>query len=187
MSTDLEKYLKENRKKLDVESPDDESIWEGIHSGMQNNKHGSEKPPGKIILMRLRNIAAIVFIALLAGYVISDIIGDISLNRKITLASIDSELGQKEKDYKELIRYKKQEIGSFDDIDNVIVNELVEELNRLDTIYNNVMDDLNRNGYNEKIVNIIFDTYEKKMRILELIIMENNKTQKYENEEKIAL
>ncbi|HDZ42220.1 MAG TPA: hypothetical protein ENH59_11170 [Bacteroidetes bacterium] len=187
MSTDLEKYLKENRKKLDVESPDDESIWEGIRSGIHNEKNGSEKPRGKIILMRFRNIAAIVLIALLAGYVISDIIGDISLNRRITLASIDNELGKKEKDYKELIRYKKQEIGSFDDIDNVIVNELVEELNRLDTIYNTVMDDLNRNGYNEKIVNIIFDTYEKKIRILELIIMETNKTQKYENQENIAL
>ena len=69
----------------------------------------------------------------------------------------------------------------------MIVNELVEELNRLDTIYNTVMDDLNMNGYNEKIVNIIFDTYEKKIRILELIIMETNKTQKYETEENIAL
>jgi hypothetical protein len=187
MSPDLEKYLKENRKKLDIESPDDKSIWEGIRSGMQDKKHESEKPRGKIIIMRLRNIAAIVLIALLAGYVISDIIGDISFNRRITLASIDSELGRKEKDYKALIRYKEQEIGSFDDIDNVIVNELVGELNRLDTIYSTVMDDLNRNGYNEKIVNIIFDTYEKKIRILELIIMETNKTQKYENEEKIAL
>ena len=187
MSTDLEKYLRENRKKLDVESPDDDSIWDGIRSGMQNKKYESEKPRGKIIIMRLRNIAAIVLIALLAGYAISDIIGDISLNRRITLASIDSALGQKEKDYKELVRYKEQEIGSFDDIDNVIVNELVVELSRLDTIYDTVMDDLNRNGYNEKIVNIIFDTYEKKIRILELIILETNKAEKYENEEKIAL
>lgn len=187
MSTDLEKYLKENRQKLDVESPDDNSIWEGIRSGINNNMTGKEPARGKIILMRLRNIAAIILIALLAGYVINDIIGDLTLNKKITLASINHDLGQKEKDYKELIKYKKQEIGSFDDIDNLIVLELIEELNRLDTIYNTVMDDLNSNGYNEKIVHIIFDTYEKKIRILELIIMETNKTQKYENEENIAL
>lgn len=187
MSTDLDKYLKENRTKLDVENPDDESIWEGIRSGIQNVSTGSKKPRRKMIFMRVSNIAAIVLIALLAGYVINDIIGDITLGRKITLASISSELGQKEKDYKELISYKEREIGPFDEIENVIVNELVEELNRLDTIYDTVMDDLNRNGYNEKIVNIIFDTYEKKIRILELIIMETNKIQKYENEENIAL
>ncbi len=187
MSTDLEKYLKENRNKLDVESPDDNSIWEGIRSGIQNERTGSEKPRGKIILMRFRNIAAIVLIALLAGYVINDIIGDITLGRKITLASIDSKLGQKEKDYKKLIRYKKQEIGSFDEIDNVIIRELIEELNRLDTIYNTVMDDLNKNGYNEKIVNTIFDTYEKKVQILELIIRETNKQENNENKENIAL
>ncbi len=187
MSTDLDKYLREKRTKLDVESPDDESIWEGIRSGLQTVGTGSRRPRRKIILMRVSNIAAIVLIALLAGYVINDIIGDITLGRKITLASINTELGQKEEDYKELISYKKQEIGPFDEIDNVIVNELVEELNRLDTIYNTVMDDLNTNGYNEKIVNIIFDTYEKKIRILELIIMETNKTQKYETEENIAL
>jgi hypothetical protein len=29
MSTELEKYLKKNRKSLDVEIPDDASIWEG--------------------------------------------------------------------------------------------------------------------------------------------------------------
>jgi len=187
MSTDLDKYLKENRTKLDVENPDDESIWEGIRSGIQTPGTRSKKPRSKMIFMRVSNIAAIVLIALLAGYVINDIIGDITLGRKITLANINSELGQKEKDYKELISYKKQEIGPFNEIDNVIVNELVEELNRLDTIYNTVMNDLNRNGYNEKIVNIIFDTYEKKIRILELIIRETNKTQKYENEENIAL
>lgn len=187
MSTDLEKYLKENRKKLDVESPDDCSIWEGIRSGLKGGRSVGSKTRGKIILMRVRNFAAIVLIALLAGYVINDIIGDITVSRKITLATIDSELGQKEKDYKELISYKKQEIGPFNEIENVIVNELVEELSRLDTIYNTVMDDLNRNGYNEKIVNIIFDTYEKKIRILELIILETNKIKKYENEENIAL
>ena len=187
MSTDLEKYLKNNRDKLDVESPDDSSIWEGIRSNIIKEKTTENRSRGKIILMRFRNIAAVVLIALLAGYVINDIVNNITVNRRITLNSIDSNLGKKEREYKELIRYKKQEIGSFDEIDNVIINELIEELNRLDTIYGTIMDDLNKNGYNEKIVNTIFDTYEKKIRILELIILENNKTQEHENEESIAL
>ncbi len=187
MSTELEKYLKKNRKSLDVEIPDDTSIWKGIQKSRQDKEPGEGKSRGKVILLRLRNLAALMLIALLAGYVINDIIGNIGSGREITLASIDSELAQKERNYKKLISYKKQEIGSFDEIDNIIVSELIEELGRLDTIYDTVMDDLNENGYNEKIVNTIFDTYEKKIKILELIILETNKTQKYENKENIAL
>ena len=187
MSTDLEKYIKQNRKSLDVEIPDDASIWEGIQKGRQESLSGSRKSHGKVILLRMRNLAALILIALLAGYVINDIIGNSGSGREITLASIDSELAQKEKDYQKLISYKRQEIGSFDEIDNIIISELVEELGRLDTIYDTVMDDLNENGYNEKIVNTIFDTYEKKIKILELIILETNKTQKYEDRKNYAL
>lgn len=186
MSTDLEKYLKEHRSELDVESPDDLSIWRHIRSSITGSRKGKSRG-GKVFLMRFRNIAAIALIALLAGYVINDILRENKVGRQITLATIDSKLGDRENDYKELIKYKKEEIGSFDDIENVIIIELIEELNRLDTIYNSVLDDLNTNGYTEDIVNIIFDTYEKKIRILELIILETNKTQKYENEKNMAL
>lgn len=181
MSTELEKYLKKNRKSLDVEIPDDTSIWKGIQKGRKEGTSGNGKSHGRVILLRLRNLAAVIVIALLAGYMINDIIGNIGSGREITLASVDRELAQKERDYRELIKYKKEEIGSFDKIDNLIINELIEELNNLDTIYNTVMNDLRENGYNEKIVNTIFDTYEKKVRILELIILETNKPENDEN------
>jgi len=187
MSTDIEKYLKDHRKDLDVESPDDSSIWEGIRGDITGKGNGNQRRGAKVFVLRFRNIAAIAIIALLVGYVINDVLSDNRISKQITLASINSELGDKENEYKELIKYKKEEIGSFDDIDNIIINELIEELDRLDTIYNTVLDDLNTNGYTEDIVNIIFDTYEKKIRILELIILETNKTQKYENEKNIAL
>ncbi len=187
MSTDIEKYLKGNRDELDVEYPDDTIIWEGIRSGIRKDNTAVPGESGKNFLMRIRNIAAIALIALLAGYVINDIVKENSVNRRITLASIDSDLARKEKEYKRLIKYKKQEIGSFKDIDNIIITELIEEMNRLDTIYNTVMDDLNNYGYNEKIVNTIFDTYEKKIRILELIILETNKPENNENRKDIAL
>jgi len=181
MSTELEKYLKKNRNSLDVEIPDDASIWEGIQKNRLERGAGRGRSRGKLILLRLRNLAALMLIALLAGYLINDIIGNVGSGREITLASIDRDLAKKERDYRELIKYKKEEIGAFNEIDNVIINELIEELNTLDTIYNTVMNDLRENGYNEKIVNTIFDTYEKKVRILELIILETNKPQNDEN------
>jgi len=187
MSTDLEKYLLEQRNKLDVESPDDLSIWEGIRNRQGKKNASLKRPPGKTVMMRVRNIAAIALIALLAGYVINDIADDIGPGKKIALSAINGELAQKERDYRKLIRYKKQELGSFRTTGNIIISELTEELGRLDEIYNTLTSDLKTMGYNEKIINAIFDTYEKKVHILELIILETNKTEKNENRENISL
>lgn len=37
MSIDLEKYLKARRRELDVDSPDDQLIWEGIRQDLQRS------------------------------------------------------------------------------------------------------------------------------------------------------
>ena len=37
MSTELEKYLKNQRETRDVESPDDQLIWEGIRQDLQHS------------------------------------------------------------------------------------------------------------------------------------------------------
>ena len=47
-------------------------------------------------------------------------------------------------------------------------------------MYDQAMKDLNEIGYNEKIINTIFDTYEKKIQILELILLETNNINNYE-------
>ena len=64
------------------------------------------------------------------------------------------------------------------DIFLVLIDQLVE----LDTIYQEAMQDLKQNGYMEQTVNIIFDTYEKRIHILEQIIMESQKNERYEND-----
>jgi len=79
------------------------------------------------------------------------------------------------------------EVGSYNETDNIIIAELLEEIQRLDTIYEQTMKDLSELGYNEKVINTIFDTYEKKIYLLELIILENNKIKKDETDESIFL
>ena len=56
------------------------------------------------------------------------------------------------------------------------------ELDELETIYLDAKNDLENNGYLEQIVEIVFDTYEKRIRILEQIIMESQKLEKYEKD-----
>ena len=45
------------------------------------------------------------------------------------------------------------------------------------------MKDLKELGPNDKVINTIFDTYEQRIRLLELIILEINKTESHEKDE----
>ena len=184
MSTELEKYLKNQREALDVESPDDQLIWEGIRQDLHGSHIRTEK---RRMLIRIRNIAAAIIILVSVGYMINDIIGDRSLGREVSLADIDRDLGAREQEYRTLVSFKEAEAGSFNHVDNLIIAELLEEIQKLDTIYEETMKDLSELGYNEQVIHTIFDTYEKKIYLLELIILENNKIKNHETDKNLFL
>ena len=184
MSIELEKYLKSQRDSLDVESPDDQLIWEGIRQELQDSGTRSDR---RKMLIRIRNMAAVIILVISVGYMIQDILGNRSAGRNFSLADIDQSLGERENEYRTLVSFKQQEAGSYNHIDNVIIAELLEEIQKLDTIYEETMKDLGELGYNEQVIQTIFDTYEKKIYLLELIILENNKIKNHETEENLFL
>jgi hypothetical protein len=187
MSVKLEDYLKRQRKDLDVESPDDNAIWEGIRSEIHSASNEGRKIPGRTKLIRIRNIAATVIILFSLGYIANDIFNSRISGRSVTLSSIDKELGQREKDYKALIIFKTEEVSSYAGSKDIVIEELFGEIKKLDLIYDQAMTDLKELGANEKVINTIFGTYELKIRLLELIILETNKQNSHENNEKIIL
>jgi hypothetical protein len=184
METDLEKYLIKHRPSLDVESPDDPLIWEGIRKDLQ---HPASREGRRRSVIRIRNIAAVAVIVVSIGYMILDIIGDRRSAEEISLSSIDRELGAREKEYRALVGIKCQEAGTFGYPDNSVIAELLEEIEALDTIYKETMKDLGELGYNEQAIQTIFDTYEKKIYLLELIILENNKIKNHEADANLFL
>jgi hypothetical protein len=184
MPTDLEKYLHDHRKELDVESPDDQLIWEGIRQDLQRSRPATGR---RKLWIRIRNMSAIIIIAVSVGYMMVDIIGDRRSSVKITLSDIDRDLGAREQEYRKIVSFKEQEVSSFNQTDNMIIAELFEEIQKLDTIYEETLKDLNELGYNEQVIQTIFDTYEKKIYLLELIILENNKIKNHEKEENLFL
>ena len=184
MKSELEKYLNDQRDSLDVELPDDQLIWEGIRQELQDS--GSRKQK-KVLLMRIRNMAAVLILVISVGYMIQDILGDRRIGGKFSLADIDHSLGMQEKEYINLVSFKKQEVHSLNHVDHVIIAELLEEIEKLDAIYEESMKDLEELGYHEQVIQTIFDTYEKKIFLLELIILENNKIKHHETEENVYL
>jgi hypothetical protein len=187
MSVKLEKFLISQRKNLDVESPDDEAIWKGIQTGLHGKATAGMHLLNKSRIAGIRNIAALAFILFSLGYIANDIINNRIHNRRISLSSIDRELGQRESNYRTLVNFKTEEVRAFAGSDNKIIKELFEEIKNLDMNYDQAMIDLKELGPNEKVIHTIFDTYEQKIRLLELIILETNKNNNYENNEKVIL
>ena len=176
MKINIEKYLKDKRDQLDVEQPDDMMLWEGIRKGIQEEKRTPR--------FNYWRIAAIFLAIFILSYIVYNEISK-EKEREFTLSQINESLGEREKEYQQMIMLKMQAANIQDlsvNMENEILPVLFNELNELDTIYQDAMNDLKQHGYLEQIVNIIFDTYEKRMRILEQIIMESQKLEMYEND-----
>ena len=187
MSVKIEEYLSRQRGNLDVETPDENVIWAGIQKELQREKQPVKQQIGKTMLIRIRNITAVAVILFSLGYIANDIINGRIAGRKISLFSIDSELGRREKEYKTLVNFKTEEVKSFSNSDDVIIKQLFDEIKKLDGVYDQSMKDLKELGPNERVINTIFNTYEQKIRLLELIILETNKINSHESNNKIIL
>jgi hypothetical protein len=160
MSRKLEKYLGAERKNLDVESPDDDSIWKGIEIKLRDKKAESVRKSSRLRLIRYSSIAAVAIILITLGYFSSDLIRKKPAYYKVTLSSINSRLGQREMEYKAKVSFKTNVVSSFRYTNNGVIHQLFRELNKLDTIYSQSMRDLKELGPDERVINTIFDTYD---------------------------
>lgn len=188
MSTELEKYLKNKRSELDTDSPDDEKIWGGIEGRLGASlKKLPAKPGRKISMVMVRNIAASVIIILSLAYITNDIIKDKRIGSAVSLTDYDLLLGEREAEYRKLVSYRENELKSFDIPNNEVINQIFSEIRMLDQIYQEAMSDLKEIGNDDQVVNTIFNVYERKIQLLELVIIETNKTENHENIDESAI
>lgn len=171
MQINLEKYLKENRLKLDSDEPDNDAIWEGIRSGMNKKQN--------ILPTWFWKVAAI-FIFLISGtyFIINETKEDKS--NRISLADISTELGKQEAEFKQLVNLKWEEIEPLLNKGNTDIQFLLDELKGLDEVYNSYESDLGNTDANEEIINALLDYYQKKIRILNRILHEIQKQKSHE-------
>jgi hypothetical protein len=169
-----------------VESPDDDAVWAGIQSGLRHEDRDILSLKNKIRFLRLRNFAATAIILFSLGYIANDIVNRKMSDKPVTLSSIDTDLGRRELEYKTLVNFKTEEVRSITGSEDKIIIQLFEEIRKLDIVYDQAMKDLKVLGSDERVINTIFSTYEQKIRLLELIILETNK-KSHENSEKIIL
>ena len=183
----IENYLEKNRDLLDTAIPDDEKIWGRINTDLSQKGRGREAFRRTGPAVRVLRIAALVFILFSVGYIARDVIGLYREKQVVTLSDINAGLGKKENEYRILVSVKTAEAKAYPQSDSKLIRELFSEIRNLDAVYDQSLRDLKELGYNEKIVNTIFDTYEKKIQLLELIILESNKPSGHENNGKASV
>ena len=166
----LESYIKENRKALDVEKPDEEHLWRSIKKKMGL----SDKSPFLKVTRSVAAIAAITVLSVITAYFIGR-----NQRHDLIFINIDPELAKKE------VLFLNQIDNYSDLIKNTRVNidQLVsgtKEIEYIDDLIHYYSNDLKNNGPNPKLINSLMDLYEKKILILNRMLNEIEKNESHE-------
>jgi hypothetical protein len=137
-------------------------------------KHKSKKP----LYIRIAAIALIVITLSVGGYfryAKKDLSNTID-QKEIKLSDLSPE-------YKEVETYLKNSVSTklkeFEKIEcsktDVSKQQVVNELNNIDTTYRKLQEELKMNGKNEKVINAMINCYQLKVEVLNQVIKQLNK------------
>lgn len=167
----FEEYIRKNRNKLDVEQANEDMLWNGISESLNQDK--------KKNLHIFLKIAASIIILFVIGFFSYQVVA-IRTNQELILANIDPNLAKQEAELQNQIKvyYKAIEQSNFD---KDLLTTNFKDLEYIDTLINQYSKDLNQNGPNTRLLNSLMDLYEKKIRLLNRMLNEIEKSQKNEN------
>ncbi|HDR68516.1 MAG TPA: hypothetical protein ENN61_05635 [Bacteroidaceae bacterium] len=173
---DIEKYMMENRPEFNTEEPK-----EG-HFDRFNKRLISEKRPVKLNFRHIIQIAASIAILVAAGWFIID---KSKSGDKVAGHVIPEEVIEAE-DYfirQVTVRYDQIEGFYFQSEQEKAI--LLDELKDLDIYFQKLMEDLETNPSDERIINAMIRHYQLKLEIMDQIInqLHQIKTQKTGNHE----
>jgi hypothetical protein len=163
---EFENNVLAKRQLMDIDEPDNKRIW----SGIENRLSFYNQKRRRVLISRLAVAASVV---ILISVVLSVRIKKES-GFSLFLSGEMSEFRKKENQYKALVYDKKKQIEKTN-VDTEIIDYYKNDLAMLDSLYRYCIKELSENGYNERTVMILLDTYEKRIRIYERIKIENQK------------
>jgi len=163
MKDKLEKFILENREEFDIHEPGQE-IWGKIEKNIRPRRTLN----WRIVIGR----AAAVILIFAASYMVHDILDN--RNREVAHSRtrkekelIIPELREAEVYYSNLINEKLQEIKPMFSEDPMLEEEIRYDLNQLDSIYEELKNDLRDNIANQEVIEAMIQNYRLRLSILE--------------------
>ena len=175
MKDDFERYIKKNRENLDVEHPPEE-VWQSVRREVGFDQR---RRPG--IMPHFWKIAAL-FLLTLSSVLAVLLFRSINDHEMQSLGDVSYKYRVMEKKYEKEIR----QLTSSLDLDKLNDQEfawMLEELETLDEINRKFRQDLTKNVNQDKVVRVLIDYYEKKIKLLKRIELEINRN---DNEKKTS-
>ena len=167
----LEKFIRDNKDAFNQDSPKT-----GHEDRFQEKlKNFEPQTPKKHVHIWLK-IAAVGLLLIVSSIVVFTIYPDNS--NHTNAAEEQMSLGEVSSEYKEVETYLKgnldNKIQEFEQLQcptgDVEKEEIRKELKALDTVYQELQQDLKHNPKNERIINAMINTYQTKIEILEQVI-----------------
>lgn len=170
----IEEFLNSKKAELDNHEPDINRMWANINNEM-NHKEVRR-------MQFVKWIAASVLVLITVGALVRH---ELIMQEQITsLSQINEELAKREQDYSSQVSQKWTEYNQMEGNSSPMETMLIDELKQLDTLYQKGLDDIKNQGYNERAIIIMLETYEKRLRIIEKLIYEKEKHIRYENRDR---
>ena len=139
----IEDYVDRHRRAMDVEEPDDQIIWDGIHRELNR---------GRRARMQVMRYAAAIIVLFAGSYLIYSLATKPDEPaRIITLADISGELAEQENLFKLVIDEKISEIRAYE-LDEEKYARFYQELEQLDELHQEYVADLQELGDNPRLI-----------------------------------
>ncbi len=177
MKSAFEKYLEAQRSRLDVESPDDALIWEGINRGLQQRKKRRDG-------FFWKAAAVLIFLASATYVLYNEMYRPRQNIYNISLSDIDPSYSQRVETYQAAINQKMQEVEELETPGTTDMKAYFEEMRQLDRMFREYQEDYRMLGRNERLIRAMLDYYDKKVRILDRMLMEIQKQKDNEKRKK---
>lgn len=168
MKTDkdeLERFVAGHREELDLDIPP-QAVWEGVRKSLPKAKRSMQGfwRAAAVMLLLLSTGLGWMLYSQSGGSPAMDSLGDIS-----------AEYRHMEEGYKQSILQLQTSMG-WEEIDREEYAWLFEELDYLDSLNQNIKGDLNKSVDRDKLVRMLIDYYEKKLKLLKKLELELNRT-----------
>lgn len=170
MKTNFEDYLKIKKTSLDVETPDDDFIWAGIQRDLNAKK---------TFQFLSWKAAAIILLALMSGYVLNSVLNPSPKVVQFSLADLSPEYAEQEQVYQASIQERWNQIKQTDYKPDDYT-DIFNEIDQLENLKAESLKDFEELGGNPRMVKTLFEYYEIKIRLLEIMLaeIEKNKNDK---------
>lgn len=174
METDLEKYIKNHRESLDLAQPDPEN-WEKIRQKRIPTKKN----------YHFWKIAATILLLTTIALSLLLIRQQTSESSLASLEDMGPEYKEMEQQYKKDINFLAAEID-YSLLEKRNYDWMLQELESLDNVNKVFRKDINKTANREKLIDILIDHYEKKIKLLRRLELETKRIKNESDNDKTS-